>query len=114
MHLVTWIDRLAHGGDDSRSRLELALAHAGSDAATVFTSLEGEPALVGAAILTRSLAEAEAAWRADLTTILVPLGLAVPPETGPSRAGRTEHSEAFRWLWGEFTSVRRLDPEAVW
>jgi 1,2-phenylacetyl-CoA epoxidase catalytic subunit len=70
--------------------------------------------LIQAGIMTRSLAEAEAAWRADLTAILVPLGLALPPETTPSGDGRTEHSDAFRWLWGEFTAVRRLDPEAVW
>jgi ring-1,2-phenylacetyl-CoA epoxidase subunit PaaC len=114
MHLVTWIDRLAHGGDDSRARLEKALASAGADAATVFTPLAGEPSLIQAGIMTRSLAEAEAAWRADLTAILVPLGLALPPETTPSGDGRTEHSDAFRWLWGEFTAVRRLDPEAVW
>ncbi len=114
MHLVTWIDRLAKGGDDSRTRLERALGAAGADAATVFTPLEGEPALTHAGILTRSMAQAEAAWRADLTGILVPLGLAVPPEAMPSIAGRTEHSDAFRWLWGEFTAVRRLDPEAVW
>ena len=114
MHLVTWIERLAHGGDDSRARLEKALAWAGADAATVFTLLVGEANLIHAGILTRSLVEAEAAWRADLTAILVPLGLEVPPESTPSSAGRTEHSDAFLWLWGEFTAVRQLDPEAVW
>jgi ring-1,2-phenylacetyl-CoA epoxidase subunit PaaC len=114
MHLTTWIDRLARGGADTRARLEKALALVGADAATVFTRPAGEPALVQAGILRRSLAEAEVAWRADLTAILVPLGLSVPPEAVPSSAGRTEHSDAFRWLWGEFTAVRRLDREAVW
>lgn len=114
MHLVTWIDRLARGGSDPRARLEQAMAHIGPDAATVFTSLAGEAELLRADVLTRSLAQAEAAWRADLTAILVPVGLAVPLAIEPTEAGRSDHSEAFRWLWGEFTSVRRQDPEAVW
>jgi len=114
MHATVWVDRLAHGGDDPRGRLEAALAALTPDAATVFTPLAGEAELVEAGILTRPLAAAEAAWRGDLTSILVPLGLRVPPGTGAPVDGRTNHSDAFRWLWGEFTTVRRLDPEAVW
>jgi ring-1,2-phenylacetyl-CoA epoxidase subunit PaaC len=122
MHVVAWIRRLAEAGDDSRSRLEHALAALAPDAATVFSPLAGEAELLDAGVLTRSLAAAEAAWRADLTTILVPLGLAVPPylellaPEGGERfgAGRRHHGEPFRWLWGEFTSVRRSDPGAVW
>lgn len=114
MHVVAWIHRLANGGADARQRLEAALATQGLDAPTVFTPLEGEAALVKAGILTRSMADAEAAWRADLTSILVPLGLALPPSIEHSPAGRRDHSAAFRWLWTEFTSVRRSEGGATW
>lgn len=114
MHLVTWIDRLANGGADARSRLEAALDVAGREAPTVFTPLAGEADLVNAGILSRSIAQAEAAWRADLTAILVPLGLPMPLATPPDPGGRSDHSAAFRWLWGEFTSVRRSEVGATW
>jgi ring-1,2-phenylacetyl-CoA epoxidase subunit PaaC len=114
MHVLAWIDRLANAGPEPRRRLEAALLAQGIDAPSVFTPLEGEGELLRAGILTRSLADAEAAWRADLTTILVPLGLALPPSMEPTAAGRREHSEAFRWLWGEFTSVRRSEDGVTW
>lgn len=114
MHVVAWVDRLANGGADARQRLEAAMAAHGVDAPSVFTPLDGEAELLRAGILARSLSDAEAAWRADLTTILVPLGLALPPAVPPSPAGRREHSAAFRWLWSEFTSVRRSEGGATW
>ena len=114
MHVVAWIHRLAEGGADARRRLEVALATQGLDAPTVFTPIDGEADLVEGGILTRWMGDAEAAWRADLTTILVPLGLALPPSIEHSPAGRRDHSAAFRWLWTEFTSVRRSDGGATW
>ena len=114
MHAVAWIHRLADGGPDARRRLETALAAQGLDSPTVFTPLEGEAELLEAGILTRSMAAAEAAWRGDLTTILVPLGLALPPSIDLTPAGRRDHSAAFDWLWTEFTSVRRSDGDATW
>lgn len=114
MHLVAWIDRLARGGNEARARLEAALVELGQDAATVFTPLAGEQALLERGVLTRSMADAEAAWRADLTTILVPLGLPLPPAAPPPADGRAGHSDAFRWLWGEFTAVRHSEDGATW
>lgn len=114
MHVLAWIDRLARGGAEPRRRLESALAEHGIDAPTVFTPIAGEAALLEAGILSRSFAAAEAAWRADLTTVLVPLGLALPPEVHPIAEGRQGHSDSFRWLWGEFTLVRRSEDGATW
>ena len=114
MHAVAWIDRLANGGPEPRRRLEAALTALAPDASTVFTPLEGEAALLEARILSRSLADAEAAWRADLTTIFVPLGLALPPQMAPAADGRAGHSDSFRWLWTEFTMVRRSEDGATW
>ncbi|HJP89903.1 MAG TPA: 1,2-phenylacetyl-CoA epoxidase subunit PaaC [Candidatus Limnocylindrales bacterium] len=114
LHLVAWISRLAGGGSESRGRLEAALNDLGADAASVFTPLDGERALLDAGVLSRPMAAAEAAWRADLTAILVPLGLPVPPATDAPADGRTGHSDAFRWLWGEFTAVRHSEDGATW
>jgi hypothetical protein len=61
------------------------------------------------------MAMAADAWRADVAATLGPLGItltlnaAIDP--GLARSG---HSDDFRWLWGEFTSVRRSDPGATW
>ena len=114
MHVVAWIDRLAHGGDAARGRLVASLAAVAPDAASVFTPLAGEAILLEARILKRSMAEAEPAWRGAITTILVPHGLPVPPSLPSGVDGRSGHSDSFRWVWGEFTSVRQSDPGAIW
>ncbi len=114
MHLLAWIDRLARGGEEPRRRLEEALVALGPDASTVFTPLAGERVLIDAGILTRTLGEAEAAWRADLSTVLVPLGLPMPPHASDTEDARRGHSDSFRWLWGEFTAVRRSEDGATW
>jgi ring-1,2-phenylacetyl-CoA epoxidase subunit PaaC len=114
LHVVAWIERLARAGGVAREHLERAMTGLAADAATVFTPLAGEAALLQAGVLSRPLAETEAAWRGDLAGIMVPLGLSVPPVFPPTVDGRTEHSDAFRWLWNEFTSVRFSDPGAIW
>jgi ring-1,2-phenylacetyl-CoA epoxidase subunit PaaC len=114
MHVLAWIERLARGGPEARRRLEAALVAHEIDAPTVFTPLDDEPVLLEAGILTRPMADAEAAWRADLTSILVPLELSLPPHIPLAPDGRRQHSDSFRWLWSEFTSVRRSEDRVTW
>jgi ring-1,2-phenylacetyl-CoA epoxidase subunit PaaC len=114
MHISIWFDRLARADGEPRRRLIDALATLAPDAATVFTPLPGEPALVEAGILALSMRELETCWREAIAPTMRTLELALP--TGPRAPtdGREGHGDAFRWLWGEFTNVRRSDPGATW
>jgi len=113
-HADGWLRRLAAADGEGRSRLEGALAGLSPDAATVFTPLGGEATLVKAGILRASMAELERRWRDAIRPTFATLGLEMPgPAADPAR-GRRDHGEAFRWLWGEFTAVRRIDPVATW
>ena len=69
--------------------------------------------LVEGGLITEPMAALEARWRATITPLFVGLDLPMPP-AGDLGGGRTIHGEPFRWLWGEFTSVRRSDPGAIW
>ena len=114
MHASPWLDRLARGGDESRSRLLAALATLGPDAATVFARLPDEAALVEAGILAAPMADLEIRWRETIAPTLTTLGLPTPPPMlDPARA-RLDHGEAFAWLWGEFNTVRRSEPGVTW
>jgi len=114
MHVGAWLDRLATASGEPRDRLLAALHALGPDAGTVFTPLPGEPALIDAGILGRPMADLEREWRAGLAPTFDRLGLPAPPTTNDPARGRTDHGEAFAWLHGEFTAVRRSDPGATW
>jgi ring-1,2-phenylacetyl-CoA epoxidase subunit PaaC len=113
MHAEAWLERLAARPGEPRDRLLASLEELAPDAATVFTPLLGEPALLEAGVLAEPMAGLEARWRATITPLFVGLGLSMPPAASMAE-GRTRHGEPFRWLWGEFTSVRRSDPVAAW
>jgi ring-1,2-phenylacetyl-CoA epoxidase subunit PaaC len=113
MHATTWLERLARHPGEPRDRLIASLEELAPDAATVFTPLAREARLVEAGLLAEPMAALEARWRATITPLFVGLDLPMPPP-GDLADGRTTHGEPFRWLWGEFTSVRRSDPGAIW
>ncbi len=114
LHAEAWLDRLARAHGEPRERLLAALATLAPDAATVFTPLPGEPALVEAGILGAPMRELEARWRSAIAPTFATLDLPMPPAARDPGRGRLDHGDAFRWLWGEFTSVRRADPGATW
>ena len=113
-HAEGWLRRLADARPEGRARLLAALSILAPDAATVFTPLAGEAELVAAGILERPSAALADDWRLGLQPSFDELRLPVPGPAADPSTGRTTHGDGFRWLWGEFTAVRRLDPVATW
>ena len=114
MHASVWLDRLARGGDESRSRLVAALTTLGPDAATVFAPLPDEAELVDAGILAAPMTELETRWRDAIGPTFGALGLSMPPRAVDRSRGRMDHGDAFNWLWREFNTVRAAEPGATW
>jgi ring-1,2-phenylacetyl-CoA epoxidase subunit PaaC len=123
LHANAWVQRLAEGGDEPRRRLADSLERLWPDALCVLAELPGTDLLVEAGILAEPLAGAERRWLAAVEPLLTRLGLPFPFRREGDRLEpaferhpnpRGDHSESFGWLWGEFTSVYRTDPEASW
>lgn len=114
MHVSAWFTRLAASDGEPRQRLEAALAVLAPDAATLFTTLPGERALVDAGILAEPMADLEVRWRALIEPTFRAHGLSIPPALADPVAGRSGHGTDFAWLWGEFNHVRSTEPGAVW
>jgi ring-1,2-phenylacetyl-CoA epoxidase subunit PaaC len=114
MHVDAWLDRLARTAGSPRDHLAAAFVELAPDAATVFTPLPGEFDLIESGVLAEPMAVLEARWRATVEPILAARSLPPLPGGPAPPDGRTRHGEPFRWLWGEFTSVRRSDPGATW
>jgi ring-1,2-phenylacetyl-CoA epoxidase subunit PaaC len=114
LHATAWFERLAEADGEPRDRLVRALEVLGPDAGTVLAPIPGERALLDDAFLAEPFAVLEARWREQLAHAFGRLRLpALPPTDAPERA-RLDHGDAFRWLHGEMTTVRRLDPGATW
>jgi ring-1,2-phenylacetyl-CoA epoxidase subunit PaaC len=115
LHLDLWLRRLAEGGDEARSRLESALVQLIPDAPGAFASLDHEQTLLDAGILGRPMSDLARLWSVQANARLSGLGFSFGDL--PARSGgrdRSVPSEAFKWLWSEFTSVYRSEEGATW
>jgi ring-1,2-phenylacetyl-CoA epoxidase subunit PaaC len=114
MHVEAWLRRLAKTDGEPRVRLTAALETLAPDAASVFSPIPGEGELLEAGVLPVSMLELCDRWLGSIEPTLSGLALPVPSPDGARAGAREEHSDAFRWLWTEFTMVRTLDPDATW
>jgi ring-1,2-phenylacetyl-CoA epoxidase subunit PaaC len=116
LHADSWLRRLAAGDPVARGHLERAWATLVDDGPTVFAPLPGEAALVAAGILPTAMDELAERWIGQTAAVATELRLARPAaSSSKTRArGRLDHTDDFRWLWSEITSVRQLDPTATW
>jgi ring-1,2-phenylacetyl-CoA epoxidase subunit PaaC len=115
LHLDAWLRRLAEGGDEPRSRLESALARLIPDGPSVFATLEHEQTLLDAGILGQPMAALARSWAAQANARLAGVGFSFGELAArPEGRDRSVPSAAFKWLWGEFTSVYRSEEGATW
>ena len=115
LHFDLWLRRLAEGGEDSHARLADAIRALWSDAQAVFAPLAGEACLVAARILPESLEALRSRWLERVTERLKAAHLPVPAATDrPGAEGRTQRTDEFAWLHGEFTMVSGSEADATW
>ena len=114
MHVSAWLERLASAGGEPRERLLLALDRLAPDAGTVLSPLPNDLSLVMAGIIDSSFDELDSRWRVEVGRVFERLGLSMVLPVADPLTARTNHSDAFRWLHGEFTAVRREQPGATW
>jgi len=114
MHVSAWLERLAKAGGEPRERLLLALDRLAPDAGTVLSPLPNDLSLVMAGIIDSSFDELDARWRVEVGRVFERLGLSMVLPVADPLTARTNPSDAFRWLHGEFTAVRREQPGATW
>jgi len=115
LHFDLWLKRLAEGGDESHARLAAGIDRLWPDAQTVFAPLAGEACLVAARILPDTLEAMRARWLERIRPRLEAAHLPVPTTPGsPGADGRTQRTDEFAWLHGEFTMVARSEEDATW
>ena len=114
IHVTAWLERLASSSGEPRDRLLRALDRLSADAATVLAPLPEDGQLVQSGVLAGDAAALDARWRAEIEPTFARLDLPMPPPADDAASARTRHSDAFRALHAELTSVRRLDPQATW
>jgi ring-1,2-phenylacetyl-CoA epoxidase subunit PaaC len=114
LHMHAWMERLANGGEEPRSRLLQALERLWPVAGCVLAGIDDAP-LVAAGVLAEPLAEVRRRWLDGLAPVFKRLALPSPTVAPPAGGCRgPERSDDFRWLWEQFTMVYRSDPEASW
>jgi ring-1,2-phenylacetyl-CoA epoxidase subunit PaaC len=113
-HAADWIVRLALGTDESRQRVERALAELWRFHAELFASdaVDDQAAEAG---LGPRWGELQEAWLAEMTQILDAAQLEAPPAIPFLSTGKTgRHSEHMGFVLGELQYLQRAFPGGAW
>jgi ring-1,2-phenylacetyl-CoA epoxidase subunit PaaC len=113
-HAADWLVRLAQGTDESRRRVEAALADLWRFTAELFAS-DAVDEQAAASGLGPRWGELQDAWISEMNEILQEAGLSVPasvPFLSTGKAG--VHSEHMGFILAEMQSLQRAYPGGVW
>lgn len=111
-HSALWMDRLAHGTDESKRRLQAALDALWPYALQLPDQIPGEAAAVQAKLLPDPETLRDG-WQTEVTGVLTRGGLTMPGNASSMNFTRERHSEYLAPLLAEFQSVAREHPEAA-
>jgi ring-1,2-phenylacetyl-CoA epoxidase subunit PaaC len=113
-HAADWLLRLAGGTDESRRRVEKALAELWAYGAELFAS-DAVDNYAQQSGLGPRWSELREPWMAEMTQILDEAGLAVPAPVAFLSTGKTGvHSEHMGFLLTELQYLQRAYPGGVW
>lgn len=113
-HAADWLVRLAGGTDESRRRVDKALANLWPYAAELFAS-DAVDEQAHARGLGPRWGDLHDAWQAEMTHILSAAGLAVPAPVPFLSTGKTGmHSEHMGLILTELQYLQRAYPGGVW
>ena len=115
LHASAWLRRLADDDGEAARTTRVAWRPCCPTPRPSSRRSPGEQRLVAAGVIAATNGVLEARWRQAIGGTCRELGLAGARPGGRSgaTAGRPT-ARPSRWLWGEATMVRRLDPEATW
>ena len=113
-HAVDWVVRLGDGTEESRRRIERALADLWLYVPEMFESDAVDEAAAAAGLGPR-WSELQAPWLAEMDTILGEAGLSWPSEAAFRSTGKKGvHSEHMGYILAEMQHLQRSFPGGVW
>ncbi|HWH80976.1 MAG TPA: 1,2-phenylacetyl-CoA epoxidase subunit PaaC [Burkholderiaceae bacterium] len=113
-HAADWVVRLADGTDESRRRIDAALAEIWRFTPELFESDAVDDAAQAAGLGPRR-ADLHEPWLGEIGAVFDEAGLAIPPASGFRSTGtRGVHSEHMGFILAEMQQLQRSFPGGVW
>ena len=113
-HAADWVVRLADGTDESRRRVDAALADLWRYTAELFES-DAVDAAAHAAGLGPRWGDLREPWLAEITAVFDEAGISVPGDSAFRSTGtRGVHSEHMGFILAEMQHLQRSFPGGVW